>query len=71
MDTSDDGIAPGDYFLVKDDRTVFRCVKVEPSEGGPWVRAYEMEGPRGRRTDRMFRAVFLSKVDRILKNNEI
>lgn len=67
-------LQPGDFFVRTDDakkrqgdRTVYRCDKIENAV----VRGYEMEGPKGRRTPRMFRSVLLSTVDRVLKGSEV
>jgi hypothetical protein len=63
---------PGDYFTIKDNKTIFKCMKVImlEDEALSWIRAMEMEGPRGKRTERMFRALLLSEVDQILEGEQ-
>lgn len=74
--TSEPSVAlqPGDLFVRTDDtkkrqgdRTVYRCDKIV----GNIVRCFEQEGPKGRRTDRMFRSVLVNTVDRVLKGSEV
>lgn len=62
-------LQPGDLFTLRgNERCVCECVKVEhPVEHEPWVRAWEMEGPKQRLTKRQFRAIRISLVDRIIK----
>lgn len=64
-------LQPGHLFKMRDNpNTWFRCDKVEhPIEQEPWIRAHEMEGPKGSRRPRMFRAIPISKVDTIAEEN--
>lgn len=61
-------LQPGDLFTLRDEKNVVcRATEVRhPVECIPLVRAYEMEGPRGRRSDRMYRAISLDRVEAIL-----
>lgn len=63
---------PGVLFTLKDEKNVV-CEVTEvrhPIECLPLVRAYEMEGPKGHRTHRMYRGISLDRVERILPSEE-
>lgn len=61
-------LQPGDLFVMRGlDNTVIRCDLItHPVEGEPYVRGQEMEGPKGHRRPRMFRAVRISNVDKVV-----
>lgn len=61
-------LRPGDLFTLRDEKNVVCKVREvrHPVECLPLVRADEMEGPRGHRTIRMFRAISLDRVEKIL-----
>lgn len=66
-------LQPGDLFTICDERGVFECQEVVrlklngitpelSGEVAPYVRAWELEGPRGALRRRQFRAIRLARV---------